>query len=353
VSEAFASELDSAASCQPVDPLRSRGRTESLRSLRRHLSVVNPELEAVDVERPRTRGDCVDGPRPCPYVGCAHNLFLESTDLGSLKFPFADREPWDVPPEWSCALDVADRGGASRVEVGRALNLTTERVRQIVDGGLSALRGERELSEFAPEGPAPLERNQGTTAPAAADPPAEESSPEVERWADEVRADGVPMATAGSLAGGVDPSQEEETTMSTNGATMTLAERIARVEAEKAALREMIEVEEARIREQAAALEEARRALGEPSRDSDDASSMREPSPKASERRKPGRPPTAGTRRARIVAYVSSHPGETTGQIAAALSEDSRRIAVELHGLKQACTLVATGPKSAQVWSAP
>src|SRR5579862_8754179 len=65
------------------DRLRSRARavrprTENvLRLSRRHLAVLAleaPPLE--DVERPRTRADCANVARPCPWVGCKHNLYL-------------------------------------------------------------------------------------------------------------------------------------------------------------------------------------------------------------------------------------------------------------------------------------
>lgn len=81
------------------------------------------------IERPQTRGDCVGGPRPCPWASCRHNLFLDVDQrTGSLHFAFGDRELWDLPE--TCALDIADRAGATLDEVGRALGVTRERVRQ-------------------------------------------------------------------------------------------------------------------------------------------------------------------------------------------------------------------------------
>lgn len=78
--------------------------------------------------RPRTRGEC-PAERPCPYVGCRHHLFLEVQPSGNLHLAFPGREPGELRE--SCALDVADRCGASLEEVGAALGLTRERVRQI------------------------------------------------------------------------------------------------------------------------------------------------------------------------------------------------------------------------------
>ena len=78
---------------------------------------------------PATRGDCVGGPRPCVLVICRHNLFLDVRRTGGITFNHPDREPWEV--EESCSLDVADRGGATLDEVGRAMGLTRERARQL------------------------------------------------------------------------------------------------------------------------------------------------------------------------------------------------------------------------------
>lgn len=35
------------------------------------------EEALAEVGKPRTRSDCVDGPRPCPWVSCRHNLMVE------------------------------------------------------------------------------------------------------------------------------------------------------------------------------------------------------------------------------------------------------------------------------------
>jgi hypothetical protein len=87
---------------------------------------VRAELEAV---RPRTRADCEDGPRPCPFVSCRHHLYLDVTFGGGLKLNYPDKEIWEL--EHTCALDLAERGGMTLQQVGEVLQLTRERVRQI------------------------------------------------------------------------------------------------------------------------------------------------------------------------------------------------------------------------------
>jgi hypothetical protein len=61
-----------------------------------------------------------------------------------------EREPGDVPPTESCALDVAERGGITLEEVGSMMNVSRERIRQVEELALKrlgiAIRA-RELSE--------------------------------------------------------------------------------------------------------------------------------------------------------------------------------------------------------------
>lgn len=95
------------------------------------------DLTALD-QRPRARADCVDGPRPCPWVGCKHHLYLDvSAETGSIKLNFPDLEPWEL--EHSCSLDVAAQDGVTLEETGRTMNVTRERIRQLEERGLRIL----------------------------------------------------------------------------------------------------------------------------------------------------------------------------------------------------------------------
>lgn len=88
--------------------------------------------------RPRTRADCSKVPRPCPYVGCRHHLYLDVTDAGNLKLNFPDKEPEEL--EHSCSLDVAEEGGITLEALGELLNVTRERVRQVENCTLYRIR---------------------------------------------------------------------------------------------------------------------------------------------------------------------------------------------------------------------
>jgi len=118
------------ASNSRLHPVPSR--TENVARLsRRQLEMLHvPYPEGV--ERPRTRGDCANGVRPCPFVSCVHNLYLDvSESTGNVLFNFPDREPGDMPANESCALDLADTGGLTLERTGDVLNVTRERIRQL------------------------------------------------------------------------------------------------------------------------------------------------------------------------------------------------------------------------------
>lgn len=89
--------------------------------------------------RPRTRGECRYGLRPCPYVSCRHHLYLDiDAESGAMKYNFPGMELDELAE--TCSLDVAERGGNTLDEVGALLNLTRERVRQLEVQGLNLIR---------------------------------------------------------------------------------------------------------------------------------------------------------------------------------------------------------------------
>ena len=128
---------------------RKRARTMSRKEMARMFrqenaaGVLDPELQGLmaelDATRPKVRGDCVEGARPCPYVSCKYNLYVDvNPRTGSVKMNFPDKELWELSE--TCALDVADRAGITLEEVGVIMNLTRERVRQLEMRGLAKLR---------------------------------------------------------------------------------------------------------------------------------------------------------------------------------------------------------------------
>ena len=124
---------------------------------KRELEIGRMLYPETDYFKPRTRAECADGPRPCPYVSCQHHLYLDvSTRTGAIKLNFPDLEVWDMNE--SCALDVADRGGTTLEDVGAIMNLTRERIRQVEVKALAKLDALNDMNAL---------RDYSTRAPSA------------------------------------------------------------------------------------------------------------------------------------------------------------------------------------------
>ena len=146
----FHAQVRAAAASRPKKPRVSRARTEARATT---LSIRRYRKRDLELDRaaypddghpiPATRGECLPGgsnaERPCPYARCKHHLALDVNERnGNIKLNFPGREVWELAE--TCALDVADRGGATLEEVGAAVNLTRERLRQIEDSTLARLK---------------------------------------------------------------------------------------------------------------------------------------------------------------------------------------------------------------------
>jgi hypothetical protein len=138
------------------DPLWSRSKTLSVRG-HLHLPLYDEDTSYPEgVERPKTRGDCKDAARPCPFVSCRHHLLLEVRANGGITLNYATVEVEELPH--TCSLDLADRGGLSLEEVGQVMRITRERVRQLQEKGVQRLskyplfRSLEREGYFEPEG---------------------------------------------------------------------------------------------------------------------------------------------------------------------------------------------------------
>jgi len=117
-------------------------KTLAVRRITRHeLAAGRAELRELGADmvyaRPRTRGDCAQVPRPCPYIACKYSLYLDVSPTGSIILNFPHLEPWQMPAERSCSLDLAEQGPMTLEDIATVTNLTRERIRQIEVRALS------------------------------------------------------------------------------------------------------------------------------------------------------------------------------------------------------------------------
>ena len=170
-----------------------RARTISVKRMtKRELELgrlLYPDVE--DVIKPKTRAECLEGERPCPFVSCKHHLYLDvSARTGAIKLNFPDLEVWEMTE--TCALDVADRGGTTLEEVGAIMNLTRERIRQVEVKGLAklqALKDMNALRDYVDEGPVGKRRLPVLTKSEEAEEEEEEEAGDEDFDADEFASD--------------------------------------------------------------------------------------------------------------------------------------------------------------------
>lgn len=95
----------------------------------RHLRLVNHSPKP---SRPKTRGDCANVPRPCPWSDCRYSLLpSQNSHQRPDLIPLQQAARDEAGVTDSCALDVADRGEHSFEEVGKLLGISRQGVQQI------------------------------------------------------------------------------------------------------------------------------------------------------------------------------------------------------------------------------
>jgi hypothetical protein len=120
-------------------PRQVRPSTIDFRRMPKSICEAIVRLAPEEYWRPTSRSECLRGPRPCPFVGCRYNLYLDVWSNGNIKLNFPDLEPGEIPPHSSCALDVAGDGPQTLDRVAEVLNVTRERLRQLQEQALARL----------------------------------------------------------------------------------------------------------------------------------------------------------------------------------------------------------------------
>lgn len=118
-------------------------RVENRRNVEQRKFFRLPVVREPEHWRPATRAECIDLPRPCPYVGCRYHLAIEVTARGDIAHIGDPAEMAET-----CALDIADRGGITLEEVGEIYDVTRERVRQIEEKAVRKIRRHPDLREW-------------------------------------------------------------------------------------------------------------------------------------------------------------------------------------------------------------
>lgn len=108
--------------------------------------------------RPRTRGECENTARPCPYVTCRHHLLIDVSEQGNILLNEGDpcrrmgsRAVSRAAPEsfdqralrrlaelpHTCSLDVADEGPHTLEQVGEFMGVRKERAYRVEERAIA------------------------------------------------------------------------------------------------------------------------------------------------------------------------------------------------------------------------
>tara|TARA_R100000808_G_C2130895_1_gene140138 strand:+ start:51 stop:845 length:795 start_codon:yes stop_codon:yes gene_type:complete len=104
----------------------------------------------IEIYKPNVRRKCPIK-RPCAYVSCKYNNYLDVNENGKIIYNYPGIEPWEVPKDESCVLDIAEDineeisegkriSGLSNEEIANILNCSRETIRLIEIQAISKLR---------------------------------------------------------------------------------------------------------------------------------------------------------------------------------------------------------------------
>jgi hypothetical protein len=105
--------------------------------------------------RPRTRAECLPGGehyhRPCPFVGCRHNLFFDVDEAtGEVLGGDPEADPWTADPDASCSLDVVEEnpGGVPAEDAAGMMGMSAEQAEAIEVRALAQMQALGEMESL-------------------------------------------------------------------------------------------------------------------------------------------------------------------------------------------------------------
>jgi len=78
----------------------------------------------LELARPKTRSDCENGIRPCPFASCRYNTYLDVDRKGRITFNYS--ESVEELKQSNCALDYDQGRNLNDTELASALGISRE-----------------------------------------------------------------------------------------------------------------------------------------------------------------------------------------------------------------------------------
>lgn len=105
--------------------------TEELKELVNELNSL--QSQGIETKKPLIRRDCPQQ-RPCAFVSCRYNTYLDVDCSGNILYNHKDKEPWEVKPELSCTLDIAANVASDIFNGKRSKGLSNKEIGELLGG---------------------------------------------------------------------------------------------------------------------------------------------------------------------------------------------------------------------------
>ena len=89
--------------------------------------------DGVNTKPPELRSECPKE-RPCAYVSCRYNTYLDVDNCGNIIYNHKNKKPWQVNPELSCTLDIAEQISKDIFNGKRTKGFSNKEIGEILGG---------------------------------------------------------------------------------------------------------------------------------------------------------------------------------------------------------------------------